>query len=74
MKTTHEQVRKFLDNEGVGTGTNITLHMCACLIYDFSNSERKNNEEYLNMQYYHEYCESNGYVTPQDWIEKYKHF
>jgi len=27
-----------------------------------------------NMQYYMEYCEANGYVTPQDWIEKHKHF
>ena len=32
------------------------------------------DEEHLNMQYYMEYCERNGYVTPQDWIENYKHF
>lgn len=32
------------------------------------------DEEYLNMQYYMEYCEKNGYVTPQDWIENHKHF
>ena len=31
-------------------------------------------EMYLNMQYYMEYCEMKGYVTPQDWIEKHKHF
>ena len=29
---------------------------------------------YLNMQYYMEYCSQNDYVTPQDWIEKHKHF
>jgi len=29
---------------------------------------------YLNMQYYMEYCQRNGYVTPQEWIEKHKHF
>ena len=29
---------------------------------------------YENMQYYMEYCESEGYVTPHDWIEKHKHF
>ena len=31
-------------------------------------------EQYLNMQYYMEYCVKNGYVTPKDWIEKHKHF
>lgn len=36
--------------------------------------EQVDNEMYLNMQYYLEYCQSNGYVTPQDWIEKHKHF
>lgn len=32
------------------------------------------HEMYVNMQYYMEYCQTNDYVTPQDWIEKYKHF
>jgi hypothetical protein len=32
------------------------------------------DEEYLNMQYYHEYCLLNGYITPQDWIETKKSF
>lgn len=27
-----------------------------------------------NMQYYMEYCEANGYITPQNWLEKEKHF
>ena len=31
-------------------------------------------EMFLNMQYYMEYCLSNKYVTPQEWIEKHKHF
>lgn len=29
---------------------------------------------HLNMQYYMEFCERHGYVTPKDWIEKHKHF
>ena len=29
---------------------------------------------YLNMQYYHEYCVVNGYITPMDWIKDKKHF
>jgi hypothetical protein len=38
--------------------------------------ELSNNthEMHLNMQYYYEYCLRNPYVTPQEWIEKYKHF
>lgn len=31
-------------------------------------------EMYLNMQYYMEYCQAIKYVTPQEWIEKHKHF
>ena len=31
-------------------------------------------EMFLNMQYYMEYCRANKYVTPQEWIEKHKHF
>ena len=29
---------------------------------------------YLNMQYYMEYCQMKGYVTPMEWLEKHKHF
>lgn len=36
-KVTNEEVKKWLDSEGIGTGTNITLHMCNCLIRDFAN-------------------------------------
>jgi|ERR1035437_882263 hypothetical protein len=40
--------------------------------------EEKNNwtrEEYLtDLQYYMEYCQRNGYVTPMDWLSKYKHY
>ena len=32
------------------------------------------DEMYLNMQYYMEYCQSKGYVTPHEWIEEHKHF
>jgi hypothetical protein len=31
-------------------------------------------EQFLNMQYYMEYCQMKGYVTPQEWIENHKHF
>lgn len=43
---------------------------------NFVNKEQPHSSEemFLNMQYYMEYCQMNGYVTPQDWIEKYKHF
>lgn len=36
--------------------------------------ETKQGDMFLNMQYYMEYCQKNGYVTPQDWIKNHKHF
>ena len=38
------------------------------------DSVSKQRELFENMQYYMEYCQMKGYVTPQDWIEKHKHF
>lgn len=35
---------------------------------------RTEQEMHLNMQYYMEYCQANGYVTPMDWISNHKHF
>lgn len=32
------------------------------------------DEMHLNMQYYMEHCQREGYVTPQEWITKHKHF
>lgn len=31
-------------------------------------------EMFQNMQYYMEHCQREGYITPQDWLEKEKHF
>lgn len=31
-------------------------------------------QHHLDMQYYMEYIEMNGYVTPQDWIINHKHY
>ncbi len=31
-------------------------------------------ELFENMQYYMEYCEKKGYVTPQFWLSDLKHF
>jgi len=36
--------------------------------------EKAKEDMFLNMQYYMEYCQMKGYVTPQEWLEKYKHF
>lgn len=39
------------------------------------NAKEYTEEElFLNMQYYHEYCQMKGYVTPQAWLNKHKHF
>ena len=38
-------------------------------------TKEEKEKMYLNMQYYLEYCVNKGiYVTPQEWLEKYKHF
>jgi len=39
-----------------------------------SHSDKDNRELWDNMQYYMEYCQKNGYVTPKEWIENHKHF
>ena len=31
-------------------------------------------EHCTDMQYYMEYCERNGYVTPMEWLDKLKHY
>lgn len=31
-------------------------------------------EMFQNMQYYMEHCQREGYITPQDWLEKEKNF
>jgi len=37
--------------------------------------ETWNKEEYLlDLQYYMEYCKFNGYVTPQQWLDEFKHY
>jgi hypothetical protein len=40
------------------------------------SSEVKVDEKAMfeNMQYYMEYCEKNGYVTPMEWLTEHKHF
>tara|TARA_R110002012_G_scaffold319726_2_gene541152 strand:- start:661 stop:858 length:198 start_codon:yes stop_codon:yes gene_type:complete len=39
-----------------------------------SHSDKDSIELWDDMQYYMEYCQRNGYVTPKEWIEKHKHF
>ena len=44
------------------------------LLTDIDYHAQFEEELYLNMQYYMEYCQFKGYVTPQEWLEKHKHF
>ncbi len=30
--------------------------------------------EFLDMQYYMEFCQANGYITPKEWILNHKHY
>ena len=36
--------------------------------------EYTETELFENMQYYMEHCQMKGYVTPQEWLNKHKHF
>lgn len=36
--------------------------------------EKKQYDHFCDMQYYMEYCQKNGYVTPQDWMTNHKHY
>lgn len=44
------------------------------LIKEYAKTLKDEDDMYSNMQYYMEYCESNGYVTPMDWLAKHKHY
>lgn len=33
-----------------------------------------NHNLLCNMQYYMEYCQANGYITPQEWLNNHKHY
>ena len=66
MKTAEHYLMRWRDNE-------FELHELIELAQKEAYNQAK-REMFLNMQYYMEYCLSNKYVTPQEWIEKYKHF
>ncbi len=61
-------------------------HPLDCLLEDYHQKQLKllgiadvvepksKLEMFQNMQYYMEHCQREGYITPQDWLEKEKHF
>jgi hypothetical protein len=81
MESIHGHIRFFLKREDgtdewtAGSSDDVT-DIVDCWFKKLSRNENdaKKHEMHLNMQYYYEYVLANGYVTPQDWIEKYKHF
>lgn len=39
------------------------------------NDKNKFDDNLLcNMQYYMEYCQRNGYITPEEWLTNHKHY
>lgn len=55
-------------------GKKTTPYQRALALQEFIKAEKDLKEMHSNMQYYMEYCQSNGYVTPMEWIENHKHF
>jgi len=68
------------DNDGNDyAGVNIICENCSTLHSLEDNAVEKNeasiNKKICeNMQYYMEYCEANGYVTPMEYLTEHKHF
>jgi len=60
--------------EKINIVTETTPYQRALALQEFIQVEKDLKDMYSNMQYYMEYCEKNGYVTPMDWLENYKHF
>lgn len=56
------------------SGKELSLYQRRLAVNEFEKLLKDQQEMFSNMQYYMEYCESNGYVTPMEWLEKYKHF
>lgn len=82
------QVMLEIEDLGVGHYTDLNGNDVAMVDIQLKIRERDNtvivhpidpkpitlNEMHENMQYYMEYCHTNGYVPPMDWLDKHKHF
>ena len=65
-----------LEEENIVVGTfsaaeEIVRSVNDLLLHDVSHSDKP---MWDNMQYYMEFCQRNGYVTPREWIDNHKHF
>lgn len=55
-------------------GKETTPYQRALALQEFIKAEKDIREMHSNMQYYMEYCQANGYVTPMKWLNELKHF
>ena len=55
-------------------GIELSNYQRVLALQEFKKLEKSQNEMFMNMHEYVIYCLKNGYVTPQVWMEKYKHF
>jgi hypothetical protein len=82
----NKKANDYISNSEYGRGINITLHGLKYMMVDFYLDQVKNLaihdvakpkgklDMFQNMQYYMEHCQREGYITPQDWLKKEKHF
>jgi hypothetical protein len=72
IKTPEEQKQELIKNVKVA----IMIHSPYSLFESDLNAlleayhSQFEGDMFLNMQYYMEFCEREGYVTPQDWIDQ----
>lgn len=55
-------------------GKETTPYQRSLALREFVKMEKDLKQMHSNMQYYMEYCQSNGYVTPMKWLDELKHF
>jgi len=81
MKYTEEDLRKAFQN-GIVRGEFLERDEYAPFFKPFDEDEYIDSlkgsvieeTEFLDMQYYMEFCQANGYITPKEWILNHKHY
>ncbi|MFT6125884.1 MAG: hypothetical protein ACJAVA_000326 [Flavobacteriaceae bacterium] len=63
-----------LEVNGYSQGVNDAIDLVKKLTIPVVVGQSEQLKMFQNMQYYMEHCQRKGYITPQDWLEKEKHF
>lgn len=56
------------------TSWDVAVNIWKEVIISQSKESWTRDEHCTDMYYYMQYCQSNGYVTPMEWLDNYKHY